>query len=141
MVPQRLTSSHTNAVVSQRSVLIVDDDEATCRMLAEWTRSLGYRVEVTFGADAALQILRRGTVHVALCDIVMPGHDGVWLINQIGRHCPDVAVVIVTGLTTMDAAVTLRPGVTAYITKPFQFEDVATAIRAAFDVIDRRYRQ
>jgi DNA-binding NtrC family response regulator len=135
MVPQRIASPRSDATTSQHSVLIVDDDEATCRLLADWTRSLGYGVDVTFGADAALKILRRGTAQVALCDICMPGHDGIWLIDQIARHCPAVAVVIVTGLTKMEPAVTLRPGVTAYITKPFRFEDVATAIGGAFKAI------
>lgn len=141
MVPQRLTSRQMTNTVAERSVLIVDDDEATCRLLADWTRSLGYRVDVTFGAEAALQILRRGTVQVALCDICMPGRDGVWLIDQIGKHCRDVAVVIITGLTKMDPTVTLRPGVTAYITKPFKFEDVAAAISSAFNAIGSDYRQ
>ena len=132
---QRISSPHTGEAASRRTILVVDDDESTCRLLADWTRSLGYRVDVTFGADSALQILRRGGVHVVLCDIVMPGHDGVWLIEQIGRHCPEIAIVIATGLTQMDPRVTLRPGVTGYITKPFQFEELATAIGAAFNAI------
>jgi len=138
---RQLASPHTRATPPQRSVLIVDDDESTCRLLADWTRSLGYRVDVTFGADSALQILQRGGVQVVLCDIVMPGHDGVWLINQIGRQCPEVAVVIITGLTKMDPAVTLRPGVTGYVTKPFNFEELATAIGAAVNAIADNYRQ
>ena len=119
----------------QRTILVVDDDEATCRLLADWTRSLGYHVDVTFGADPALKILKRGGIQVVLCDIVMPGHDGVWLIDQIGRHCSDVAIVIATGLTRMDPKVTLRRGVTGYITKPFHFEEMAAAIENAFATI------
>ena len=135
---QRLCPDQTGDAVSQRTILVVDDDESTCRLLADWTRSLGYRVDVTFGALSALQILRRGGVHVVLCDIVMPGYDGVWLIEQIGKHCPHVAIVIATGLTKMDPKVTLRPGVTGYVTKPFQFEELATAIDTAFDSIAAR---
>ena len=133
--PKRIASTQTIATPSPRSVLIVDDDEATCRLLADWTRTLGYRVDVTFGADTALQILQRGGILVVLCDIVMPGHDGVWLINQIGKYCPEVAVVIITGLTQMDPTVTLRPGVTGYVTKPFNFDELAMAIGSAFNAI------
>ena len=140
MLPQRLTSTHVAPPIVSHSVLIVDDDEATCRLLGDWTRSLGYRVDVTFGADSALQIIRRGGVHIALCDIVMPGHDGVWLIEQIGKYCPQVAIVIATGLTQMDPRVTLRPGVTGYITKPFKFEDVSAAIGTASNAIANNYR-
>ena len=132
---QRLPSAQAGDAASHRSILVVDDDEATCRLLADWAHALGYRVDVTFGADSALQILRRGGIHVVLCDIVMPGHDGVWLIDQIGKHCPEVAVVVATGLTRMDPRVTLRPGVTGYLTKPFQFDELAAAIDTAFKAV------
>ena len=136
---QRLSSQQTGAAVARRTILVVDDDESTCRLLAEWTRTLGYRVDVTFGADSALEIIKRGGIHVVLCDIVMPGHDGVWLIDQIGKHNPDVAVVVATGLTRMDPKVTLRRGVTGYVTKPVEFEELAAAIENAFHTIAARH--
>jgi response regulator of citrate/malate metabolism len=59
----------------------------------------------------------------------MPGHDGIWLVEQMRRHHPSVAVVLATGLLEMDPMVTLRPGVVGYIVKPFNREDLEQVIK------------
>jgi len=84
--------------------------------------------------------MRTQPADVAFCDIVMPGKDGIWLIDQLRHHFPETAVVIATGLTRMDPSVTLSPRVAAYLVKPFDFEDVASALGSAFDALAVRYR-
>lgn len=110
------------------TVLVVDDDEGVRKVLTRWVSDMGYTVKSAADADTALQIVRESAIGVALCDIRMPGHDGVWLIEQIGRlHCA-TAIVLATGLMEMDPTVTLRPGVVGYIVKPFNREDLARVI-------------
>ena len=118
-----------------RSVLVVDDDEATCQLLADWIRHLGFHVMTAFNAQQALTLMRAHPAEVVFCDIVMPGRDGIWLIEQLRQQFPGTAVVIATGLTKMDPAVTLAPAVTAYLVKPFDFDAVASALGSAFDAI------
>jgi CheY-like chemotaxis protein len=72
-------------------------------------------------------------VDLALCDVLMPGHDGIWLTNQILSRHPGVPVALATGLMEMDPTVTLRPGVVGYIVKPFKRQAVAALLTAAFD--------
>ena len=133
MEPQRLLSSRETPLA--RSVLVVDDDEATCRLLGQWIRHLGFHVVSAFNALQALALMHAHPADVVFCDIVMPGHDGVWLIDQLRAQFPQTAVVIATGLTKMDPAVTLAPSVAAYLVKPFDFDDVASALGSAFDAI------
>jgi DNA-binding NtrC family response regulator len=118
-----------------RTVLVVDDDEATCHLLADWIQHLGFHVMTALDAQQALTLMRAHPADVAFCDIVMPGRDGVWLIDQLQRHFPRTAVVIATGLTKMDPAVRLAPSVTAYLVKPFNFDEVAGALGSAFAAI------
>jgi len=61
----------------------------------------------------------------------MPGRDGIWLINEIQRSFGNTAIIIATGLTVMDPAVTLSPGVVAYLVKPFDFESIGRSVEAA----------
>ena len=129
MVPQQITRSGVD--FSCRTVLVVDDDVAMRALLTDWLRSLGYRAEEAGDADTALEMMRKRQVNIALCDICMPGHDGVWLVDQLRRYFPDTAIVIVTGLSQMDPSVTLGPGVAAYIVKPFEYDTFATAIEQA----------
>ena len=139
MNPQQLLVS-TEAPLAG-TVLIVDDDEPTCQLLGEWVRLLGFHVMTAHGAEEALALMRDRPAQVALCDIVMPGRDGVWLIDQLRRLFPGTAVVVATGQTKMDPSVTLAPSVTGYIVKPFDFEDVATAVGGAFAACADGYRQ
>ena len=84
---------------------------------------------------------------VALCDLRMPGHDGLWLADQLRREHPDTAVIIATGVNDVGAAVeSLRQGVVDYLTKPFERDRLCEAVsrgvewhRAAVDA--RRWRE
>ena len=111
------------------TVLVVDDDEGVRKLLSRWVVDMGYAVKVAPEALTALEIMRAEPIDVALCDIRMPGHDGFWLLDQVRRHYPSIAVVLATGLVEMDPMVTLRPGVVGYIVKPFNREDLEKVIR------------
>jgi len=120
------------------TVLVVDDDEGVRKVLARWVSDMGYAVKTAESADAALEVVRDSTIDVALCDVRMPGHDGIWLIEQIGRLYPGIAMVLATGLIEMDPMVTLRPGVVGYIVKPFNREDLAQVIKRGIAEHKRR---
>jgi len=118
----------SNDVRVRGSVIVVDDDEPTCHLLADCVRLLGFDVEIATSAMQALAMMREPPVNVAFCDIVMPGYDGVWLINRIRREFPQTAVVIATGLAKIDPGLALAPCVAAHVVKPFDFDDIAEAM-------------
>src|SRR5262245_15402931 len=110
------------------NVLVVDDDEGVRKLLARWISDLGYAVRSAGDAGAALDVIRDWPIDIALCDVRMPGRDGIWLTNEIRRMFPDVAVALATGVVEMDPMVTLQPGVVGYIVKPFSREDVQQVV-------------
>jgi len=111
------------------TILVVDDDDGVRKVLSRWVADMGYDVKAAEGADRALELIRECPIDVALCDVRMPGHDGVWLIGQMSRLYPDVAIVLATGLLEMDPMITLRPGVVGYIVKPFNRDDLEKVIK------------
>jgi CheY-like chemotaxis protein len=113
------------------TVLVVDDEDGIRRLLGHWVESLGYSVQSAGNADEALQMMQTMQVDAAVCDIRMPGHDGVWLIDQLRASYPATAIVIATGRTDMDPFVTLRSGVAGYLTKPFRVEELKKALENA----------
>jgi CheY-like chemotaxis protein len=113
------------------TVLVVDDEEGVRQLLGHWVESLGYAVKAAGNADEALQLMESTPVDAAVCDIRMPGHDGVWLIDQLRASYPATAIVIATGRTDMDPFVTLRSGVAGYLTKPFRVEELRQALEHA----------
>jgi DNA-binding NtrC family response regulator len=120
-------------------VLVVDDDEGVRRVLSRWAADMGYTVHAAADADSALDTMREHQVDVALVDVRMPGHDGIWLIDQMRRLFPETAVVLATGLLEMDPMVTLRPGVVGYVVKPFNREDLTQVIKRG--MLERRRLQ
>ena len=112
------------------SVLVVDDETGVRDLLARWLRSLGFEVATAGGADDALARLRQGRFAVALCDIRMPGRDGIWLAEQMRHDSPDTAIVMATGVQDVGAAVTsLRHGVIDYLMKPFGRDRLRDAVQ------------
>src|SRR3954468_24603745 len=103
-----------------QSVLVVDDEIGVRELIARWLASGGYDVQTAANADEAMQRVHDGAPAVALCDIRMPGHDGLWLAHQIRHDAPETAVIMATGVPDVGSAVTsLRQGVIDYLMKPF----------------------
>lgn len=136
-----------SAAQASRAVLVVDDEASVRNIMRRWLESRGYIVSVAADAVKALEKLAAGPAAVALCDLRMPGRDGLWLTDQLRREYPDTAVIIATGVNDVAAAVEgLRQGVVDYLTKPFDrqrlFDAVSRGVewhRAAAD--SRRWRE
>jgi DNA-binding NtrC family response regulator len=123
------------------TILVVDDDDGVRKVLTRWVTEMGYAVFAAGDALTALDLMRQYPVDVALCDIRMPGHDGIWLIEQIGRIHPDVAIVLATGLMEMDPMVTLRPGVVGYVVKPFNRDELGRVVKRGLSERKRLERE
>lgn len=102
------------------SVLVVDDETGVREIVARWLATGGYDVRTAANADEGLQCVHDHAPAVALCDIRMPGRDGLWLAQRIRQDSPETAVIMATGVQDLGSAVTsLRQGVIDYLTKPF----------------------
>ncbi len=118
----------------RRPVLVVDDEASIRDVLARWLQLRGYRVLTAGDADEALARMRDEPAAVALCDIRMPGHDGLWLLARLRNDFPDTAVVMATGLQDVGPAVqSLRRGVVDYLTKPFTPDQLGEAVQRAME--------
>lgn len=106
--------------VTHASILVVDDDTGVRELLARWLHAGGYAVNTASSANEALGRVHDDAPAVALCDIRMPGRDGLWLAEHIRQDAPETAVIMATGVQDVGSAVTsLRQGVIDYLTKPF----------------------
>jgi response regulator RpfG family c-di-GMP phosphodiesterase len=130
-----------------QSVLIVDDENGVRDLMTRWLESEGYSVISASSAEEALRRLEASTPAVALCDIRMPGHDGLWLAERIRQRYPETAVIMATGVQDVAPAVlTMRQGAIEYLTKPFDRDRLQEAVtrglewhRSAWDA--RRWRE
>jgi response regulator RpfG family c-di-GMP phosphodiesterase len=127
--PGRRTTSVPTAATRAHTVLIVDDENGMRELMARWLESGGYSVTTAASAEEALGRLHDQPSAVALCDIRMPGHDGLWLAEKIRQQYPETAVIMATGVHDAGPAVqTLRQGVIDYLTKPFGRDRLREAV-------------
>jgi len=111
------------------AVLVVDDETGVRELMSRWLLARGYSVLCAAGADEAIGLMRRTLPAVVLCDIRMPGRDGLWLAERIRHQFPETAIIMATGVHDVGAAVAgLRHGVVDYLTKPFGRDRLQDAV-------------
>lgn len=116
------------------SVLLVDDEQLIRSVMRRWLEDLGYEPREAVNADEALRLMAENPAAVALCDITMPGHDGLWLTERLRTLYPDTAVIMVTGSVEVDAALNcLRQGVVDYLAKPFTRDQLRNSMRLGIE--------
>ena len=107
------------------SILIVDDEEGLQTTLVTSFAKEGYRTAGAGSAAEALELLRQEAFDILLTDLVMPGMDGLTLMEQALRRAPDLVVILMTGGGTVESAVrALKGGAYDYILKPFTLGEI-----------------
>ncbi len=113
-------------------VLIVDDDQNMCRMIATFLRTQGFESSWHTAADTAFSALQTGEFDVVVTDLNMPGMNGVDLCERIVANRPDVPVVVITAFGSLETAIAaLRAGAYDFVTKPVEMDMLAFAIKRA----------
>jgi len=109
----------------------VDDDDALRESLSLLLAAEGY--EVVAAGDAASAVARlEEPVDVVLCDVRMPGMDGLELLPELIRRLPGAPVLLMSAYGSGDLAVeALKRGAFDYLAKPFQPSEVLLAIKKA----------
>jgi signal transduction histidine kinase/CheY-like chemotaxis protein len=108
--------------------VVVDDDEATRKVLARFLKKLGYAVHLAASGEEAVSLLRAG-LHPSLvvCDLVLPGLDGAETVTQLKALEPAISVVLTSGFLEAPQSVGTT-GVAGLLRKPFSMEDVAQVV-------------
>ena len=115
------------------TVLVVDDDPG---MRESFRLILEDEFEVLDTADGpeALELLRATQVDLVLLDVRLPGMDGLAVLEQMKLIDGDLDVILITAVKNVRSAVTaMKLGAFDYLTKPFDEEEVLSAIRRALE--------
>lgn len=112
-----------NGVAAQ--ILVVDDERAIHQVLAAKLRKNGYLVEEACGGDEALEHLRGGDFEVVICDINMPGMNGVEVMRKAQELGIDATFLLMTAFASVDTAVeAMKLGAFDYLVKPVNPEEL-----------------
>lgn len=115
------------------SILVVDDEAAMRHLVTRWVESAGHSASAAATAEEALEVFARQQPAIALCDVRMPGHDGLWLAERIRRDFPDTAVIMATAARDTDPRLADHTGAVDYLAKPFGRDRLKFALERGFD--------
>jgi two-component system phosphate regulon response regulator OmpR len=124
--------------MGETRVLVVDDDPAVRRMLAEYLSAHGFEVRQAESGAAMRAEMERGAPAVVLLDIGLPGEDGLTLARYL-RERHDVAIIMVTGAgDVVDRVAGLEVGADDYIAKPFDPRELRARIKSVLRRLERK---
>ena len=114
-------------------VLLVEDDKNLCFILRSSLEQMigGYQVTVATNGREGLEALEREAFDVVVSDVEMPVMDGKEMTHAIRERHPNLAIILITGLTTArDVINGYQSGADFYIKKPFLPEELDAHIQA-----------
>jgi two-component system, OmpR family, alkaline phosphatase synthesis response regulator PhoP len=119
--------------MSERRILVVDDNKETVRALRVYLEQAGFHIFTAYDGETALHILRRERPDLVVLDLMLPERDG-WDVTRIVRQddtLKDTPIIMLTARTEDDDKIVgLELGADDYITKPFNLREVVARVRS-----------
>ena len=117
---------------TQKTILVVDDEDGVRESVREALSDEGYRVVDTADGTEVLRIINEQRPELVLLDIWMPQMDGIGLLKEIKSQKPDINVVMVSGHGNIHTAVTATKfGAFDFIEKPVSLDGLLSTVQRA----------
>lgn len=117
-------------------IWIAEDDVELREILGGALARRGREVLLFENGQAVLEALQGESYDLLVTDLMMPGIDGIQLLNEAKQAHPEGIVIIMTGYASLDTAIkAIRGGAYDYIRKPFKLEELEIVIQNACEKI------
>ncbi|GAV19148.1 two-component system, response regulator RegA [Mariprofundus micogutta] len=111
------------------NLLLVDDDELFCRILASALEKRGFSVLVSHNVADAVELVGDAAPEYAVVDLSMPGDSGLVLVEKLHKLDEHTRIVVLTGYASIATAVeAIKLGATHYLAKPADADEVVAAL-------------
>jgi response regulator RpfG family c-di-GMP phosphodiesterase len=141
-------------------ILVVEEDPELRELVVTTLSQFGFGCQEAGDAAEALRILREAAMGrtgsplagsrlipiagryatvspeygLVICDVRMPGRDGLWFLDQVLQIYPDLSVIMLTSVDRSRVAVEcLRRGATDYLVKPIDMDDLLVSVHQALE--------
>jgi len=116
------------------AILVVDDEEIMREIVETLLTREGYRVHLAATAEEGLELVRSLPLDAVLLDVMLPGMDGLALLDEIRKADDELPVMMVTAFASVESAIAaMKRGAFDYITKPFKNDEVLIVVRHAVE--------
>jgi DNA-binding response OmpR family regulator len=116
---------------TQGNILIVEDDETIGEGLVAALEHERFDVRHVETAEAAQEAIRTAVPDLLICDIMLPGMDGLQLMRKVKQDFENLPVIMLTAKADeIDRVMGLEMGADDYVTKPFSVREVIARVKA-----------
>jgi DNA-binding NtrC family response regulator len=117
-----------------RRLLVIDDDEANCRLIRRIFAREGFEVIAADSGETGLEKVASDSPDTVILDLRLPGIGGLQVLEKLRQSHPDLPVVLLTADTEVKTAVrATQLGAFDYQTKPIDNEEIVIVIRRALE--------
>ena len=113
-------------------ILIVDDDDVSCRLFAEVLEGDGHEVQKAHSGEEALDRLRTEAYDLLLVDVRMPGITGLDVSRTMRQEQPELPIIVMTAFGSIETAVeAIHEGAFDYVSKPMNLDELKKIVSRA----------
>lgn len=117
---------------NNHTILVVDDQMGVRRLLFEAFQEEGYKVDMAANGPDALEKINQVRPDIVLMDMKMPGMSGLEVLREVKKQDKDLKIILMTAYGELEiVAEAMALGVTEYVTKPFDINEVRGLVRKA----------
>jgi DNA-binding NtrC family response regulator len=109
-------------------ILLVEDDLRSRKHLASFLRKEGYEVNEASDGKQAVELLQENEVDLVLADVVMPGLNGLQVLQHVQSVTPEIPVFLMSGHFRYAQHI-LREGAADFIAKPLDFNELSSKLK------------
>ena len=125
--------------MSKGAVLLVDDDASLRRVVEYQLSQAGHDVKSAAAGEEAVEALREATFDLVISDLMMPGMDGIELMERARALRPEAPFIVITAHGDVATAVrAMQRGALDFLEKPFSRERLLVAVRRALEFHELR---
>jgi two-component system, cell cycle sensor histidine kinase and response regulator CckA len=130
------SGSESKAATSAKTILLVEDDPQLRALLSRVLEKEGYRVFTAKDGNDAFRLCldSEGALDLLVTDVILPGINGIDLVQFVESRWPDVRVIMFSGQIDKSSLVDYRREVTPLLAKPL---DPATLVETVREVLRR----
>jgi CheY-like chemotaxis protein len=115
--------------MSQRPILLVDDNPDACATAAKLLWAWGYQADIAHDGPGALKLVEQKKYGLAIIDYQLPGMNGIELFRRMREIQPDITGIFLTGFTTIEVvSPAIEAGILRVLPKPVDFKELMPII-------------
>jgi DNA-binding NtrC family response regulator len=120
-------------------ILIIDDDSVSREILKQFVEIKGHTAIEAESAEEGFDLFLKEKYDLVISDFMMPGKNGLELLNEMRQINPKVLFIMVTGFPSLETATTaIKEGAYDFLSKPVDRDQLAVVMNRALSTLELR---